>query len=98
MITPIFKSGVKSQEKLKIIGLVCENICSSQFRFLPRHSSLQQLLVKLNLIVSALENKNSVDCIYLDFLKAFDSVPHNELLLKLWNLGVNGDLWKWFKA
>ena len=28
----------------------------------------------------------------------FDSVPHNELLLKLWNIGITGNLWLWFKA
>ena len=42
--------------------------------------------------------KNAADCIYLDFRKAFDSVPHNELLLKLWNVGIVGDLWEWFRA
>ena len=33
--------------------------------------------------------------IYLDFTKAFDSVSHNELLLKLWSMGITSNLWKW---
>ena len=37
------------------------------------------------------------DVIYLDFAKAFDSVPHNELLLKLRSVGVTGNLWYWFQ-
>ena len=28
--------------------------------------------------------------------KAFDSVPHHELLLKIWKIGITGNLWKWF--
>ena len=24
-------------------------------------------------------------------------MPHNELLLKLWKIGVTGKLWQWFK-
>ncbi len=28
---------------------------------------------------------------------AFDSVPHKELLYKLWRIGITGDLWLWFK-
>ena len=36
--------------------------------------------------------------IYLDIRKAFDSVPHNDLLTKLWSLGIQGNLWKWFSA
>ena len=39
-----------------------------------------------------------VDVVYLDFKKAFDTVPHNELLLKLWKLGITGPLWSWFQA
>ena len=35
---------------------------------------------------------------YLDFKKAFDSVAHNELLLKLWKFGICGSLWLWTKA
>jgi len=33
----------------------------------------------------------------MDFKKAFDSVPHNELLLKLWRIGITGKLWLWFQ-
>ena len=36
--------------------------------------------------------------IYLDFSKAFDRVPHNLLLLKLWQISITGDLWWWFKS
>lgn len=36
--------------------------------------------------------------VYLDFAKAFDSVPHNELLVKLRSIGVGGDLWLWLQA
>ncbi len=39
-----------------------------------------------------------VDTIYLDFKKAFDTVPHEELLLKLWNMGITGPLWYWFRS
>ena len=35
---------------------------------------------------------------YLDFRKAFDSVPHYQLLSKLWTTGISGNLWRWFKA
>lgn len=35
---------------------------------------------------------------YLDFRKAFDSVSHRELLLKLGSFGISGELWSWFRA
>ncbi len=34
---------------------------------------------------------------FFDFAKAFDSVPHNELLYKLWLSGITGPLWLFFK-
>ena len=39
----------------------------------------------------------AVDAIFLDLRKAFDSVPHTELLLKLWRIGITGKLWSWFR-
>ena len=35
--------------------------------------------------------------LYLDFKKAFDSVPDQELLLKLLKVSVVGSLWRWFR-
>ena len=37
------------------------------------------------------------DVIYLDISKAFDSVSHSILLIKLWSMGITGTLWCWFK-
>ena len=39
-----------------------------------------------------------MDIIYLDFAKAFDSVPHERLLGKLKSCGINGKVLEWLKA
>ena len=38
---------------------------------------------------------NLADVILLDFAKAFGTVPHHQLLLKLRNIGITGKLWLW---
>jgi len=37
-------------------------------------------------------------CLFLDFTKAFDSVPHERLLLKLSALGITGHLLNWLRS
>ena len=41
------------------------------------------------------ENKFSTDCIYLDYQKAFDSVPHRRLISKLRSYKINECLVNW---
>ena len=69
-----------------------------QYGFLPGRSALQQLLV---FTVKLLESKSiqaEADVIYMDFRKAFDSVSHNGLLIKLKTLGITGKPWLWLQT
>ena len=45
-----------------------------------------------------IENSHNIDVIYLDFRKAFDTVPHQRLLNKLSAYGINGPLLKWISC
>ena len=49
-------------------------------------------------MVEERERGESIDAIYLDFSKAFNSVPHQHLLLKLRARGVDGKLLNWVQA
>ena len=82
----------------KIVSFVSRSICSCQFGFRRNHSPLQQLLIFLNSVHESFSTTTQTDVIYLDFKKAFDSVAHNELLVKLWSFGIQGNLWKWFRG
>ena len=42
------------------------------------------------------ENKQ-IDNVYLDIKKAFDTIPHERLLLKLEKYGIDGELLSWVK-
>ena len=43
------------------------------------------------------EDRVNVDAIYLDFSKAFDSVPHERLLIKLAAYGIRGNILHWIR-
>jgi len=44
------------------------------------------------------DDGNSIDVVYLDFLKAFDKVPHRRLLAKLEAYGISGKVLYWINA
>ena len=76
--------------------LTDNNILSpDQFGFCSGRSCVTQLLVTANDWLFSLDNKTPVDAIYLDFSKAFDSVPHQRLIHKLNSYGIQGNLLKW---
>ena len=81
----------------KVITFVRAKLSRAQFGFLRGRSCLSQLLTSLTRIFNDLDRGAvAVDAIFLDLRKAFDSVPHTELLLKLWRIGITGKLWSWF--
>ena len=59
---------------------------------------LTNLLETLDFISTALENSKPVDVTFLDFARAFDTVPHKRLLLKLTAYGISGLTIQWIEA
>ena len=56
------------------------------------------MLEFLEYVTSSIDQGENVDIVYLDFRKAFDTVPHARLLLKLESLGIRGHLLHWIKS
>ena len=50
------------------------------------------MLETLEEITSCLDNGEGVDVVFLDYRKAFDSVPHRRLIHKLSRYGFGGHL------
>ena len=46
----------------------------------------------------ALDNWFSIDSIYLDFMKAFDTVPHKILIYKLRMNGISPTILRWIEG
>ena len=67
-----------------------------QSGFLPKNSTVHQLLEIYDCILNALERKEISCFIFCDFSKAFDKVWHKGLLHKLNSYGVDGSLHRWF--
>jgi len=79
----------------KVVTKITDTISNSQFGFLQNRSTLQQLLHFTNELFSS---TTQIDTVYFDICKAFDSVPHNQLFVKLWSCGITGKLWSWFQS
>ena len=79
----------------KILDFYSDSISCHQFGFYKSISTLQQLLLYFDDLCS---DREQIDSIYLDFSKAFDSVSHTKLLLKLWSVGITGGIWSWIQS
>ena len=73
-------------------------LTDDQHGFVPDRDCITQLLICMEEWTKMMEDGDCFDVIYTDFSKAFDSVPHERLFLKLESLGVKGDILKWIKS
>ena len=80
-------------EHLTVNGLLSEE----QYGFCGGRSCTTQLLNTLNDWLYYLDNHIPVDAVYLDFRKAFDTVPHERLLKKLYGYGIRGHILQWIR-
>ena len=72
-------------------------ISKQQHGFVPGRSTVTQLLETMDSWTDILEDGGSIDVIYMDYQKAFDSVPHRRLIQKIKALGVDGKVLEWIK-
>ena len=68
-----------------------------QHGFVSKRSCTTNLLATLDLWTEILDSGEPCDAIYLDFTKAFDSVPHLRLLEKLKSYGVGDCVLNWIR-
>jgi len=71
--------------------------CREQHGFTSGRSCLTNLLETFESWTKALDEGYGLDVVYLDYRKAFDSVPHGRLLKKLKGMGINGKLLLWLE-
>nr|VZH99095.1 unnamed protein product [Spirometra erinaceieuropaei] len=73
-------------------------LSDAQHGFRSGRSCLTNLLFTLERWTKARDEGKVVHAIYIDFKKAFDSVPHQRLLYKLRNAGIRGRLLVWIQS
>ena len=67
-----------------------------QFDFLTGRSAVQQLAYTYSLL-DVKQLNTEMDVVNMDFKKAFNFVPHNQLLIELRFMGIHGSLLLWFQ-
>lgn len=82
----------------RIEPVICDKISNKQHGFMPKKSTGTNLTEYTNYIACALDVGDSVNAIYTDFSKAFDSVDHGLLLDKLAGIGVGGAMLKFLAS
>jgi len=69
-----------------------------QYGFISGRSTCLQLLKVIDQWTEAIDDGKTVDTIYLDFMKAFDTVPHRRLIGKLRSYDVTDPILSWIKS
>ena len=71
---------------------------TQQFSFSKGRSTVLQLLNVMDSWTKALDRGESIDVVYLDFMKAFDTVPHKRLIGKLKSYGIEYYTLRWIQV
>ena len=69
----------------------------AQSGFRNKRSTVTLLAEAVDDWSQCLEKRSTMHCLLLDFAKAFDSVPHERLLLKFQSLGIHGKVLSWLR-
>ena len=72
-------------------------ISSNQHGFMKNRSCQTNLLTFYEEVSFHLDKGRPVDVVYLDFAKAFDTVPHKRLLYKIRSVGMDHRVSTWIE-
>ena len=99
-LTPISYKIMEAAVRETILTHLKRNslLSTRQFGFLGGRSTILQLLTFLDKCVDAISRGNVTDVVYLDFQKAFDTVPHKRLMVRLQAYGISGVILNWINA
>ena len=70
---------------------------NKQFGFLKHRSAKIQVIRVMDDWTNYLDQGITVNNVYMDFMKAFDKVPHDHLLHKLQSLGIHHKIILWLQ-
>jgi len=73
-------------------------LSNAQHGFCPGRSCESLLLDSVHEWAKTLHEKGTNDVIFLDISKAFDTVSHTNLLVKLRRVGIDGRVLSWIKS
>uniref|UniRef100_A0A803JAV9 Reverse transcriptase domain-containing protein n=1 Tax=Xenopus tropicalis TaxID=8364 RepID=A0A803JAV9_XENTR len=88
--------GVIRDRVLEYIA-VHNTISLCQHGFMRNRSCQTNLVAFYEEVSRNLDAGMAVDVIYLDFAKAFDTVPHRRLMIKLRNIGLEHNICNWIE-
>ena len=99
-LTCIICKVLESIIRDSIVSHLIENklLSDCQHGFRKKRSCVTQLLEVMNDLTCSMDNGYDIDILYLDFKKAFDSVPHERLIIKLKAYGITGQVLRWISA
>ena len=82
-----------------ILKHVMENnlLLEDQHGFSKGKSCMSNLLTTLEDVTESVDEGFGVDIIYLDYSKAFDTVPHKRLISKLEAYEISGEILQWIQ-
>ena len=75
-------------------------VAANQWGFLPGKSTTHVLVYAVHVIdwLSTFEQGHEIGAVFFDLTKAFDKVPHKQLVSKLKEIGLNNHLMSWISS
>ena len=99
-LTAIASKVMESLVRTALVTHMRDNglFAAQQHGFVEERSCTTQLISTLDSWTKTLDEGQRFDAIFMDFMKAFDTVPRQRLLCKFRGYGIDGELLAWIES